>query len=55
VNGVIGDFVQFLNKLDCIINYLYKPVVKFIICGGTNFSSSQGQLQETQKSECTEQ
>jgi hypothetical protein len=28
-----GDFEQFLNKLDCIINHLYKPKAEFIICG----------------------
>jgi hypothetical protein len=30
------DFEQFLNKLDCIINYLYKTKDEFIICGDIN-------------------
>jgi hypothetical protein len=31
-----GDFEQFLHKLDCIINYLYKPKAEFIICADIN-------------------
>jgi len=28
-----GDFELFLNKLEGILNYLYKPKADFIICG----------------------
>jgi hypothetical protein len=31
-----GDFEQFLNKSDCIINYLYNAKSEFIICGDIN-------------------
>jgi hypothetical protein len=27
------DFETFLNKLDSIMNYLYKPKTEFVICG----------------------
>jgi hypothetical protein len=31
-----GDFETFLNKLDSIMNYLYKPKTEFVICGTIN-------------------
>jgi hypothetical protein len=31
-----GDFETFLNKLQNILNYLYKPKAEFIICGNIN-------------------
>jgi hypothetical protein len=31
-----GDFETFLNKLDSIMNYLYKPKTEFVICGDIN-------------------
>jgi hypothetical protein len=32
-----GDFSLFLNRLDRILNSLYKVDLKFIICGGINY------------------
>lgn len=29
-----GDFEKFVNKVDYIINHLYKPKAEFVICGG---------------------
>jgi hypothetical protein len=31
-----GDFELFLNKLESISNYLYKPKAEFVICGDIN-------------------
>jgi hypothetical protein len=31
-----GDFDLFLNKLESVIDYLYKPTAEFVICGDIN-------------------
>jgi exonuclease III len=33
-----GDFELFLNKLESITNYLYKPKAEFVICGDININ-----------------
>jgi exonuclease III len=33
-----SDFDLFLNKLESIIDYLYKPTAEFVICGNININ-----------------
>jgi exonuclease III len=33
-----GDFNLFLNKLESIIDYLYKSTAEFVICGDININ-----------------
>jgi hypothetical protein len=35
-NAFTGDFTLFLNKLESLMNYLYKPKAKFVICSDIN-------------------
>jgi exonuclease III len=36
--GTKGDFDLFLNKLESILDYLYKPAAEFVICGDININ-----------------